>query len=239
MILNIYKDTDDLTTALADWICSEVQKRLITQSRFTIALSGGNTPKQLFSKLASPPYNKKIDWSRMHIFWGDERLVPFEDERNNANMAFRELLNKVMVPESQVHVMRTDISAKASSIEYDQLLKSYFDKSKTSFDIILLGLGEDGHTLSLFPGIDIADNSNRWVLPVYLPSQKMWRITLTPAIVNRAAAVAFMVSGSSKAGIFKEVLQGDNFYPAKLIQPANGELYWFIDEQANGHPKMY
>ena len=151
-------------------------------------------------------------------------------------MAFTELLDKDKVPKNQIHVMRTDISAEAAALEYNDLLHNYFDTSKTSFDIVLLGLGEDGHTLSLFPGIDIAVNSNSWVLPVYLPSQNMWRITITPAIVNRAAAVAFMVSGSSKAGIFKEVLQSDNFYPAKLIQPANGGLYWFIDEQANGHP---
>src|SRR5690349_8314047 len=155
MKLHIHKDTNELSIAVADWMAGYITSTLEKKGRFTLALSGGSTPKLLHTILAGPPYKERIDWSRLHIFWGDERAVPFEDERNNARMAFDTLLDHVPVPKNQVHVMRTDISPEQSSAEYDQLLHRYFDGSGVTFDLVLLGMGDDGHTLSLFPGTDI------------------------------------------------------------------------------------
>lgn len=233
MIIRIYKDADELTTVTAEWISDLIAQTLKKAERFTIALSGGNTPKQLFTKLGCSPYLHSIDWSKVHFFWGDERFVPFRDERNNANMAFKELLEKVPLQEDNVHIMRTDIPSEESVKEYDRILHNYFDEHSTSFDLVLLGLGEDGHTLSLFPGIDISTEPEQWVTSLYVPEQNMWRITLLPAIVNKAANIAFMVSGSTKSEIVHKVIHTEHPYPAKLIQPATGKLYWLIDEAAS------
>lgn len=232
MTVNIYKDAEELTTAAAEWITDQIRITLKHSPRFTIALSGGNTPKQLFAKLASDSFSQKIDWSKLHIFWGDERVVPFTDKRNNANMAFSELLSKVAVPENQIHVMRTDIPPNESALEYEKILHEYFDDEKTSFNLVLLGLGEDGHTLSLFPGIELPSAIDKWVTSIYVSAQNMSRITLLPSIVNKAVSTAFMVTGEAKAKIVHEILHSDNSYPAKLIQPADGGLYWFLDEAA-------
>ena len=231
MNLKIFEDADELTTTVAEWITNTIRDTLEHSPRFTIALSGGNTPKQLFSKLGSSPYAERVDWNKLHIFWGDERFVPLSDERNNANMAFHELLSKVPIPSNQIHRIRTDIPADESVEEYEKLLRDYFDRQPNSFDLVLLGMGEDGHTLSLFPENPIAPKV-KLVIAVYKADQDMWRITLTPTIINAAANVAFLVSGTSKAAILKQVINSDMYYPAKLIQPENGDLYWFLDADA-------
>lgn len=235
MQLHIYKDVEELNTAACGWISEYIMATLEKKARFTIALSGGNTPKKLHTTLAASPYKERIDWSKMHIFWGDERAVPFEDERNNAKMAYDTLLNAVPVPGSQIHIMRTDISPEDAALEYDKILHSYFDETQTSFDLVLLGMGDDGHTLSLFPGTEIVHEKNYWTRAFMLTSQNMYRISLTAPIVNRSAAIAFLVVGSSKAKALRKVLEGDfepDMYPSQVISPENGELHWFIDEAA-------
>ncbi len=228
MQLHIYKDDRELTVAVADWMVKYIKETLQHKDRFTIALSGGNTPKQLFSLLASDAYQDKIDWKRLHIFWGDERAVPFDDGRNNAKVAFDVLLDKVPVPTTQVHRMGTS-SPEESAIEYEKLLHGYFDGKEHSFDLVMLGLGEDGHTLSVFPGSTILNEQQSWVSAVFVPNQNMWRITLTPVIVNKAAKIIFLVTGSSKAEILPKILKGDLTYPASYI---HGSIHWFVDKAA-------
>jgi 6-phosphogluconolactonase len=232
MQLHIYKDADEVCNALAGWITTLIDSTLMVKEKFTWALSGGETPKKLYRQLAGSPYNEKIKWERIHIFWGDERLVPFDDERNNAKMAYDALLGKVNIPADQVHKMWTDIPAEESAIRYEKILHNYFDNKQTTFDLTLLGMGEDGHTLSLFPDAEILNSNTPWVNAVH-SKEKGERITLMPAVVNRSAAVVFLITGEKKAAVLKEVLEGaSKKYPAELIHPENGELHWFVDEAA-------
>ena len=235
MELHIYKDADELSHAVAKWIADAVASTLKKSNRFTIALSGGSTPKLLHKILAAPPYKDLIDWSKLHIFWGDERDVPSTDDRNNAKMACDTLLNFVPVPPSQIHVMRTDIPAEESAVEYEKILHAYFDNSPNSFDLVLLGMGDDGHTLSLFPGTAAVHEEKAWAISYYLKAQDMSRITLTKTIVNKAARIAFLTTGAGKAHALKEVQQGaynPDLYPSQEIRPVAGELHWFVDQAA-------
>jgi 6-phosphogluconolactonase len=244
MELHVFKDGEALSNAAAKFIADHISATLKTRSRYTIALSGGSTPKRLHQILAQAPYSnvqaaggageEQIDWSKLHIFWGDERAVPFEDDRNNAKMAYDTLLNFVPVPASQIHVMRTDIGPKESAAEYEKILHEYFDNTATSFDLVLLGMGDDGHTLSLFPGQPVIHEEKLWATAFWLQAQDMYRITLTKTIVNRSACVAFLTAGSAKAHALKEVLKGapnPDLYPSQVIKPV-GELHWFVDEAA-------
>jgi len=234
MELHEYKDAEALSVDAARWIANLITTTLKTKDRFTIALSGGSTPKRLHELLAQAPYKETLDWSSLHVFWGDERAVPFEDSRNNAKMAYDTLLDFVPVPASQIHVMRTDIAPEQSAAEYEKILHDYFDKTPYSFDLVLLGMGDDGHTLSLFPGMPIVHEEKAWAKAFWLQAQDMSRITLTKTIVNKSACVAFLTAGTAKAHALREVLKGSydpDLYPSQEIKPA-GELHWFVDVAA-------
>lgn len=236
MELHIYKDANDLSIHAAKWIADYITGTLKTKDRFTIALSGGSTPQKLHTLLAAPPYKDQIDWRKIHFFWGDERAVPFEDSRNNARMAYDTLLNHVPVVAANIHVMQTDIEPVAAAVAYEKILHQYFNHTKTSFDLVLLGMGDDGHTLSLFPGTPVVHEETKLATAFFLKAQDMYRITLTAPIVNRAACVVFLVTGAGKAPALKEVLEGDyrpEVYPSQVIKPGPaGQLYWFVDEAA-------
>jgi 6-phosphogluconolactonase len=235
MFLHQSASKNELVTQFADWLIADISKVLATQTRYTIALSGGSTPTDLFKILASEAYASKIDWKKLHIFWGDERDVPFDDDKNNAKHAFDLLLTKVPIPANQIHVIETIYTAEIAARRYDQLLHEYFDGKQHSFDLVMLGMGDDGHTLSLFPGTTVIHETSKLATSFYLEAQKMHRITITAAITNKASAVCFLVSGKSKAPALKEVLQGNyqpDVYPSQCIKPLNGNLHWFIDEEA-------
>lgn len=233
METHIYKNKERMADALAEWICDKINTTLQVKEYFTWALSGGSTPQLLYKKLAEPPYKNKIEWSRIHIFWGDERVVPFTDERNNARMAFNLFLNAVTIPTKNIHVMRTDIEPNFAVDAYRDLMHSFFDNTEKSFDLVLLGIGEDGHTLSLFPGSTIIEEHVHWVNSIYNTDQQMYRITLMPILVNRASSIVFMVEGEKKSKVLHQILQGPyqpKHLPAQIIKPKNGELHWFLDE---------
>lgn len=233
--LHIAEDAEKVSAELAAWLGYYIPEVLKKKDRFTFVLSGGNTPKQLYKLLAASPFAESIPWGQVHFFWGDERAVPFEDSRNNAKMAYDELLDKVDVKAENIHVMRTDISAGESAAEYEKILKQYFEGEETTFDFVLLGMGDDGHTLSLFPGTPVIHEQDAWVTSFFLHSQDMFRITLTAPVVNQAACVAFLAVGTGKAEVLKHVLEGQfapDTYPSQVIKPLKGELHWFIDEAA-------
>lgn len=244
MQFHISKDTTELSKTVADWMVEYINKTLQKQDSFTLVLSGGSTPKKLHELLASDAYKNKIDWSKIHIFWGDDRFVPFNDERNNAKMAFDTLLNHVPVAKEHIHVMQTEnITPEDSAKAYEIILKEYFPKAltthnaqHTTFDLVLLGMGDDGHTLSLFPGkTAVIHETEKLCTSLWLESQDMYRITLTHPIVNQSAAIAFLVTGTSKVKALHEVLEGDynpDLYPSQMIKPGSGELHWFLDEPA-------
>lgn len=231
----VAKNTDELSRLFADWLVEYIEDTLQKQDRFTISLSGGSTPKKLYQLLATPEYAAKIDWPKLHFFWGDERFVPFTDERNNAKMTFDELLDHVPVNKEQIHVMRTDLPPDEAIEDYDTKLHHYFDGRQFTFDLVMLGLGDDAHTLSLFPGYPVIAENTNWMSAFFLTEQNMYRITLTKAVVNKSCRIAFLVSGAGKVNALKSVLYGESnpeLYPAQVIQPASNELYWFLDEAA-------
>ncbi|MCF0054727.1 6-phosphogluconolactonase [Dyadobacter sp. CY356] len=238
--LHIAKDAVQLSTDLAEWIANYIKEVLTKKDRFTFVLSGGSTPKLLYTLLAAKPYNESIPWEKIHFFWGDERAVPFEDSRNNAKMAYDELLDKVGVKAENIHVMRTDIGPEESAAEYEKTLKQYFEGEENTFDFVLLGMGDDGHTLSLFPGTSVIHEHDKWVTSFFLPAQDMYRITLTAPVVNHSAAIVFLAVGTGKAETLKHVLEGEfepDTYPSQVIKPTTGELHWFIDEAAAANLK--
>lgn len=231
----ISKDSSELSVQFADWLVEHITAVLKKQDRYTFALSGGSTPKKLYQLLASDKYRDRIDWPKLHFFWGDERFVPFADDRNNARMAYETLLDLVPINKSQVYVMKTHLEPAEAVADYESILHRYFDGHAHSFDLVLLGLGDNAHTLSLFPGYDVVHEMKKWVAAFYLHEQSMYRITLTASIVNNAARVAFMASGADKATAVKEVLEGPadaDKYPAQVIRPLHDKAYWFLDEAA-------
>jgi 6-phosphogluconolactonase len=238
MELHIYKDNNELSSKVAEWMTDYIVSTLQKQDRFTLVLSGGGTPQKLNTLLAASPCKEKIDWKRLHIFWGDERFVPFTDERNNAKMAFDTLLNHVPVSPAHIHAIRTDITPEESAAEYEEILNGYFPVTippATTFDLVILGMGDDGHTLSLFPGTHVMHIEDKLTTSLFLKQQAMYRITLTPPIVNRAACVAFLVTGAGKAAALQQVIEGDykpDLYPSQVIKPTMGELHWFVDKAA-------
>ncbi len=235
MEIHIAKDANQLGENLADWISNYIDAVLAQRDRFTFVLSGGSTPKHLYSILSATPYKERIPWNKVHFFWGDERAVPYMDDRNNAKMCYEELLSKVPFLAENVHIMRTDISPESAVEAYEAVLDDYFKGSDTTFDLVLLGMGDDGHTLSLFPGTEVIHEANHTVATFFLPAQDMYRITLTAPIVNESACVIFMAVGNGKAETLKSVLEGEkdiDKFPSQIINPAKGQLHWFVDEAA-------
>jgi 6-phosphogluconolactonase len=234
--LHIENDINALSLHVADWLVSYIKEVLTKRDRFTIALSGGSTPKKLYQLLATGTYKNKIDWSRLHIFWGDERHVPFTDEKNNAKMAYDTLLSHVAIPADHIHPVQTDTEPHLSAFAYQALLHEYFDKQLYTFDLVLLGLGDNAHTLSLFPGYDeVIFEKQDWVKTFRLVEQNMYRVTLTAPVVNSAGRIAFLVTGNDKAPALQHIISGKydpTQYPAQIIKPLNGELYWFLDKAA-------
>ncbi len=237
MNLEIFNDIDQLSLALAEWITSLIEETLRLKNTFSIVLSGGNTPKKLNSLLAST-YKERIDWSKIHVFWGDERAVPFDDQRNNARMAFDTLLNEVDVPRDQIHVMDTSLPPEKAALHYAESLYEFFGSDvlpAQTFDLVLLGMGDDGHTLSLFPGTPAIHEEKLWAISFFLKAQNMHRITLTKNIVNNSDHIVFMISGMEKANALYQVLKGEknpDLYPSQVIVPTQGELHFFVDKAA-------
>lgn len=235
MSIHIYKNPDALAGGLARWIASDISLVLKSEKRYSFVLSGGSTPKRLYEVLASQ-YHNQIDWEKVDFFFGDERYVPFDDDRNNGKMAYKELLIPLKIPAENVYRMNTEVTLAEGVKQYDQKLRNYFEKDKThSFDFTLLGLGSNAHTLSLFPNSDIVFNSTDWVTIGENKEDGTQRITLMPALVNASRNIIFLFQGQEKADTFKEVLNepfNPKKYPAQVIISQSGQLMWFTDEAA-------
>jgi 6-phosphogluconolactonase len=205
------------------------------RARFSAALSGGSTPRALYGLLAQDPYRKQIPWSGIHLFWGDERSVPPDDRDSNYLLAHEALIAHVPIPPANVHRIFGELEPKAAARVYDRELQDFFCGPHARFDLVLLGLGEDGHTASLFPGSRILDEKEGLVAEAtaLYQDRPAQRVTLTPRAINTARHILFLVSGSTKARIVQAVLEGSKGqYPAQWIQPAAGQLTWLMDEAA-------
>lgn len=230
--IRVFSDADAVARAAADYLCDLAAQSIQTHGRFSIALSGGSTPRKLYMLLAK---QTNVDWKSVHIFWGDERCVPPDHEDSNYRMAKESLLDHVHIPDKHVHRMKGELDAEQAALKYEQILSSYFGKNAPRFDLVLLGMGDDGHTASLFPHTPALSESKRWVTGNFISSRRTWRITLTPVAINAAANVVFLVSGSEKAQRLQQVLTDnytDDEFPSRLIKPADGNLIWMIDAGA-------
>lgn len=234
-MIQIFKDANELSAAAADIFVQAAKEAIASKGSFTVALTGGSSPIKLHHLLATPAYSDQIDWANVYVFWGDERWVPMEDDRSNAKMAFETLLNFVHIPTKQIHPMYDAVQTpEAFAAEYEQWIKEQVG-ANGAFDLILLGMGDDGHTASLFPGTAVLGEETKWVAAYYLQAQDMYRITLTAPLINRAKQLVVMTFGEKKTHALYEVLEGERnpqLYPSQLLNPVNGKLTFLVDEIA-------
>jgi 6-phosphogluconolactonase len=233
--LKIFESVDALNEAAANMIVEIAKKAIDARGRFTVALSGGNTPKQLYTLLSTPQYSAQINWQKTFIFWGDERCVPAIDEQNNAHMAKQALLDKINIPASNIHPVPVQLPPVEAAESYEVDMLKFFNSPSPMFDLILLGLGENGHTASLFPGTDVLRDQAAGIRALYIDEVKMFRITMTAPLINLSHHILFLVTGKGKAEVLKNVITGayhPEQYPAQLIKPEKGKLFWLVDKEA-------
>ncbi len=236
--LVVYPDRHSFIDGTADFIVDLVAQAIAERGRFTIALSGGGTPRPIYARLATAGYRDRIDWSKVRIFFGDERCVSPDDALAGSNyrMAREVLLDHVALPPDHIHRIQGEIDPVQAAMIYEQELQALFRTSTfPTFDLICLGLGDNGHTASLFPGTAALREQMRWVVPQYVEVMATWRVTFTAPLINAARHSAFLVEGAGKAEVLWRVLEGPyqpDVLPAQLIQPVNGQLHWLVDAAA-------
>jgi 6-phosphogluconolactonase len=231
----IWPDSNSLASAAAEHIIEMARAAITEHGRFSIALSGGSTPKILYELMARPPYAEQMTWPQVHVFWGDERCVPPDHVDSCYRMAREALLDHVPLLSENVHRIQGEIPPDEAAAKYERILHHFFGDQSPTIDMILLGMGDDGHTASLFPGTKALHEEKRWVIENYVEVKQMWRVTLTRPAINSAAHIMFLVSGSNKAERLHSVLQGEHTpfdLPSQMINPERGELSWFVDQDA-------
>jgi 6-phosphogluconolactonase len=237
MHIAIYPDKHTLSQHAAEYVMRIANESIDLHGHFTIALTGGTTPGELYSLLGSEPFISQIDWQLVHIFWGDERCVPYNSPESNFYLAHEALLQKISIPESQIHLMPADqLDRDAASQAYTVEMQNTFGTNGIpSFDLIHLGMGPEGHTASLFPHQASLQEKHRLVMPVSVPKPPPDRLTFTPPLLNAARNVLFLVTGNEKADALHAVLEGEyqpDEYPAQIVRPTNGEVVWMLDKAA-------
>ncbi len=234
-MIKVFDDKYSVSCAAAELFIARAAAAIRDRGRFSVALAGGNTPRKAYELLAETPRHVAVEWSKVQVFWGDERCVPPDDPRSNYRMAREALLDRVPLKPAQIHRMRGEDDPEEAAQDYERELRSFFAEGAARFDLVLLGLGDNAHTASLFPGLTVLDEATRWVAPAYVKEQDMHRITLTAPAINQARSVMFLVAGADKAPALAEVLYGPRDprrLPAQLIEPADGELLWLVDRAA-------
>jgi len=235
--MNVLPDLESMSRAAAELVVNHSTKAIEARGRFSLVLAGGGTPRRTYEHLASGQFRSRVNWGKTHIFWGDERCVPPDDQRSNERMAREAMLDHVSVPPDQIVPIRCAGSAQQAADVYETKLKTYFGNRAADFDMILLGLGTDGHTSSLFPGSNALEEKKRWVAVAHSGKEDFERVSLTPVIINRAKLIVFLVAGREKQKILREVTAKetvDHQLPGRLIRPANGQLVWLADKEAAG-----
>lgn len=234
-MLHIAENTDALIASAAEFFVSQAATSIQEQGRFTVALSGGSSPKKLFTLLASDAWRNRVEWTNVFFFFGDERFVPADDEQSNYRMARETLFTPLGISSQQIFPVNTTLTPEESAKAYEQALLQHF-KTGHAFDLIWLGLGDDAHTASLFPHTEVIHEKKALVKEVFVKKVDQYRITFTAPLINAARAVAFLTYGSSKADavhhIFDDPFQPEEF-PAQLVKPASGDVHWFIDREAS------
>lgn len=233
MVVDVLPDRPRLMHAAAEQFVKVATVATAANGRFSVALSGGSTPADLYALLATEAFARRIDWPHVHVFWGDERCVPPDHPQSNYRLARETLLARVPLPTANIHRIRGEDDPKQAATAYEERLRRFL--GNTGFDLVLLGMGDNGHTASLFPGLAGVTESVRWVVAQYVEVVSMWRVTLTPVVINAARHITFLVAGSEKADRLREVLEGPvqlEVLPSQAITPTAGELRWLVDAAA-------
>jgi 6-phosphogluconolactonase len=234
--IRIFRDHEELAARLADEICELVKESVLKNKLFNIALSGGTTPMYLFNKLGDS-YSEKISWDHVHFFWGDERCVPPNDKESNYGMTKSALFDKIRLPAGNVHRIIGENNPDEEVLRYSGEIAARVESKNglPGFNLILLGLGEDGHTASIFPGNNKSFNSKSICETAFHPVSNQLRITITGSVINNAEKVFFLVTGDNKARVVSSILKTPpaNNYPADLVKPLSGNLTWYLDKSAS------
>ena len=236
--IHIFNDLEDLSRAAADLFIEQAKRSIAERDRFLVVLNGGGTPTRLFQLLATD-YREQVDWSKVHIFWGDERCVPPNDPGSNYGQALDLLLSHVAIPDSNLHRVKGELGPVEASKDYSLTLKEFASPPLEwpRFDLVYLGLGEDGHTASLFPGSPVHVSELTMAVTAHYQDRPANRVTLTPIVFNSARMIVFMATGEKKATTLAEVLSDTHTrnpaqYPAQRIEPKEGRWIWLVDTAA-------
>lgn len=236
--IRVLESDQEVARAAANSFVDIALSSVSTLGRFSVVLSGGSTPRRTYELLASKEYRDRIPWPKVHIFFGDERCVPPTDPASNYRMADEALISLLPIPAENVHRIDGEGDAVANASLYQSDLQTFFDQTEwPRFDLMLLGMGDDGHTASLFPGTQALLERDAWVLANWVEKLNAYRITLTPPAINHAAKILFLVTGAGKAKSLFQVLRGardPTRLPAQLIRPKDGSVIWLVDKTAAG-----
>jgi 6-phosphogluconolactonase len=232
MQIHVLESADELARAAAENFVQIASESVATRGRFTIALAGGSTPRATYELIGNEAYASRVDWRHVHVFWGDERCVPPTDKASNFRMARTALLERVPIPQENVHRIRGEDDPAVAAGVYERVIDEIVGEQ---FDLIHLGMGADGHIASLFPGSMPLLEKRRKVCAHFVEDADMWRITLTPVVINEAANITFMVTGANKAEAVRRALDEPSdaaTVPAQIVAPQNGNVIWLIDRGA-------
>jgi 6-phosphogluconolactonase len=234
--MHVGSNAEEVARAVARRFVELARASFAERESFSAALAGGTTPKRVYELLASEEFRNEVAWDGVHIFFGDERSVPPDHADSNYRMAHEALLSRVSIPEKNIHRMRGEGDAAANASLYEDELRSFFGEAVwPRLDLVMLGMGDDGHTASLFPGTPALEEQKAWVVPNWVEKFETWRVTLTAPAINGARHVVFVVTGAGKAERLAEILKGErdpSRLPSQLIEPSDGTLEWFVDEAA-------
>jgi len=234
--IEVWRDLAEVSERAAELLIGLARESTSEQGRFTLALSGGSTPRALYESLASDAKSSRVPWEQTHLFWADERCVPPDNEQSNYLMAHEALISHVSVPSVQVHRMRGEDEPQRAAEAYALELENCFGPGDPRFALILLGMGDDGHTASLFPNSSVLADTSHTVAATYVKKLSSNRLTMTLRTLNAASTVIFLVSGKAKAktlqAVFDKDIKDGGSLPARLVRPAKGELIWLVDEPA-------
>jgi 6-phosphogluconolactonase len=234
-VIHVFKTESELLMAFANFFIEKTQNAIAKYGKCNVSLSGGNSPKKFYELLTSQNFRERVDWGKIFFFFGDERYVPLDDKRSNAFMVKNALFGPLNIAASQVFYIDTSLPPAEAAKKYAETITSHFEGQVSRFDLILLGLGDNAHTASLFPYSPLLTELSATVKSVFISEQNIYRITMTAPLINQARQIAFLIYGSSKAEAVKHVLKDARDiekYPAQLICPRGGYLEWFLDTAA-------
>lgn len=235
MNVRIFPDKAALTQAALQTFIDLAETSINESGAFSVALSGGSTPRSLYQALGRPENASRLDWANIYLFFGDERHVPPSHPESNLRMVQESLLNAVLIPGENVHRVRAEMDVHRAARAYEATLRTHFKGEWSCFDLVLLGMGADGHTASLFPNSAGLQEEKHWFIANHAPEMDTWRLTLTKNAINHARNILVLVQGEEKAQMLAEVLEGEHHpeeTPIQMISPHSGQMYWLVDRDA-------